>query len=135
MRSAAAVLCLVVTATTASAAPQVRENTATPRAAHTPRVREVRFTGDLAFDPETLKKILKERAIEANLARLRSFYFSHGYFDARLGVAGVTIDGDNAILTLDVQAGPKYLVRHIEIDGINDDSGAAAMDPDRKSVV
>ena len=129
MKPVAVVLCLVVAVTTASAGPQVGEHTGTARGARTPRVREVRFTGNLAFDPEALKKILKEGAIEADLARLRSFYFSQGYFDARLGVASVTVDRDgDAILTLDVHAGPKYLVRHIEIDGINDGGGATAID-------
>ena len=144
---AAAVLCLLVTVTTASAAPQAGKDTGSPRAAHTPRVREVRFAGDPAFEPDALKKVLQElesrrvipgirtrrplydtRAVEADLARLRSFYFSQGYFDARVGVGSVTIDGGDAILTLDVQSGPKYVARHIEIDGINDEQGATATD-------
>lgn len=147
MKTAAVVLCLLVTVTTASAGPQVGEDTGTPRTAHAPRVREVRFAGDPAFEPDALKKVLQElgsrrvipgiwtrrplyetRAIEADLARLRSFYFSQGYFDARVGVGSVTVDGGDAILTLEVQSGPKYLVRHIEIDGIDDERGATATD-------
>ena len=145
MKPAAAVLCLLVTVATASAGPQVGEDTATARAAHTPRVREIRFTGDPALDPDALKEVLRElesrrvipgiwtrrpryetRAVEAVLARLRSFYFTHGYFDARVVVAGVKIDGGDAVLTLDVQSGPKYVVRHIEIDGTNDEREAIA---------
>jgi len=134
MKPAAAVLCLLVTVTAASAAAQIREDTTHPRAAHTPRIREIRFTGDLAFGPDALKKVwtrrprYETRAIEADLARLRSFYFSQGYFDARVGVGSVTVDGGEAILTLEVQSGPKYLVRHVEIDGVNDDRGAPASD-------
>jgi Surface antigen variable number repeat len=147
MKTAAVVLCLLVTVTTASAGPQVGEATGTPRAAHAPRVREVRFTGAPAFEPDALKQVLQElesrrvipgiwtrrplyetRAVEADLARLRSFYFSQGYFDARVGVASVTIDGGEAILTLEVQSGPQYRVRHIEIDGIDDERGATATD-------
>jgi len=128
MKLVAAVLCLLATVTTASAGPQVGEDTRTRRAAHTPRVREVRFAGDPAFEPDALKKVLQGRAVEVALARLRSFYVSQGYFDARVGVGSVTIDGDDAILTLDVHSGPKYLVRHIKIDGINDERGATATD-------
>jgi hypothetical protein len=126
MRLAASVLCLLVTVTTASAGPQVREDTGTQRAAQAPQVREVRFAGDTTFPPDALKKALRERTVEGTVARLRSFYFSHGYFDARVGVGSVTIKGNDAILTLDVQSGRKYLVHHIEIDGIKDDSGATA---------
>ena len=128
MKTAAVVLCLLVTVTTASAAPQVGGDTGTPRAAHAPRVREVRFAGDPAFEPDALKKVVRGRAVEAALMRLRSFYVSHGYFDARVGVGSVTVDGGDAILTLEVHPGPKYGVRHIEIDGINDDRGATATD-------
>ena len=128
MKPAAAILCLLVTVTTASAGPQVGEDTGTKPTAHAPRVREVRFVGDPAFEPDALKKVVQGRAVEADLARLRSFYFSHGYFDARVGVGNVTIDGDDAILTLEVQSGPKYAVRHIEIEGINDERGATTAD-------
>ncbi len=147
MKLAVEVLCLLVTVTTASAAPQAGKDTGTPPAAHTPRVREVRFAGDPAFDPDALKKVLQElesrraipgiwmrrplyetRAVEADLARLRSFYFSQGYFDARVGVGSLTVDGSDAILTLEVQSGPKYRVRHIEIDGIDDERETTATD-------
>jgi len=145
MKRAAAVLCLLVTVRTASAGPQASEGTGSPRAAHAPRVREVRFAGDPAFELDALKKVLQElesrrvipgiwrrqplyeaSAVEADLARLRSFYFSHAYFDARLAVGSVTADDGDAILTIDVQSGPKYAVRHIEIDGIDDQLGANA---------
>ena len=147
MKPAAAVLCLLVTSSVASAGPQVGEGPGTPRAAQTPRVREVRFAGDPAFEPDVLMKVLEElesrrvipgiwtrrplferSAVETDLARLRSFYFSQGYFDARVGVGKVTVDGDDAILTLEVQSGPKYLVHHIEIEGINDGPGETAID-------
>src|SRR5262245_1899965 len=145
MKRAAAVFCLLLTVTTASAGPQLGEGTGTPPAAHPPRVREVRFGGDPAFDRDALAKVLRElesrrvipgiwrrrpvyeaSAVEAHLARLRSFYFSQGYFDARVGVGSVTVDDGDAILTIEVQSGPKYLVRHVEIDGIGDERGPHA---------
>jgi outer membrane protein assembly factor BamA len=96
------------------------------------------FEGDPAFESETLKNVLEElkgrrvipalwtrqplyesRAVAADLARLRSFYISHGYFDARVEVGGLTVEGRAAILTLNVQSGPKYSARQVEIDGID----------------
>ena len=148
MKPAAAVLCLLVTSTTASAGPQAGGDSGTARAADTPRVREVRFAGDPAFESDVLKNVLQElesrrvipgiwtrrplyetRAVEADLVRLRSFYFSKGYFDAQVGVGSVRVDRDDAFVTLEVQSGPKYVVRHIEVDGINDGHGAIATDP------
>jgi hypothetical protein len=145
MKRAAAVFCLLLTVTTASAGPQIGQDTRTSPAARPPRVREVRFAGDLAFDRDVLEKVLRElrsrpvipgvwrrrpayeaSAVEADLARLRSFYFSQGYFEARVGVGSVTVDEGDAILTLEVQSGPKYGVRHVAIEGINDERGAYA---------
>jgi outer membrane protein assembly factor BamA len=137
MQPAVPVFCLLVTVTTASAGPTGRD-TETPRPASGPRLREVLFDGDPAFEPDTLKKVLEEleirrmipglwtrrplyeaRAVEADLVRLRSFYFSRGYFDARAEVRSVTVDGSEVALTLQVQSGSKYAVRRIEIDGID----------------
>jgi hypothetical protein len=128
MKPAVPVLCVLVSVTTASAGPPAGQDTGSPRprAAPAPRLREVRFEGDLAFEPDALKKVLKEtrqphyeaRAVDADLVRLRSFYFSHAYFDARVGVGDVTVDGRDATLTLKVQSGLKYAVRRVEIDGI-----------------
>src|SRR5262245_2852068 len=108
MKPAGAVLCLLVILTATSAAPSAAEDPGTPRppAAHPPRLREVRFEGDLVFDRDRLDKILHDleirhlipgiwtrrplyepRAVEAARARLRAFYVAHGYFDARVEVA------------------------------------------------
>jgi Surface antigen variable number repeat len=138
MKPAVPVLCVLVSVTTASAGPPAGQDTGSPRprAAPAPRLREVRFEGDLAFEPDALKKVLKgtrqphyeARAVEADLVRLRSFYFSHAYFDARVGVGDVTVDGREATLTLKVQSGPKYAVRRVEIDGIKREPGETATD-------
>lgn len=149
MKPTAKVLCLMVTLTTASAEPsagQTAEPDATT-AVQSLRVREVRFDGNLAFEPEALKNVLKElkgrrvipvvwtrkplyesRAVEADLARLRSFYISHGYFDVRVEVGDVTVEGREAILTLNLQSGPKYSARHVEIDGIDHEVAQPVVD-------
>jgi Surface antigen variable number repeat len=150
MKPAVSVLCVLVTVTTTAVWPAAGEDPGTttrPRAASAPRVREVRFEGDPPFEPDTLKKVLKEleirrvipgiwtrrpryeaRAVEADFVRLRSLYVSHGYFDARVGLGGVTVDRGEAILTLEVQSGPKYPVRRVEIDGIDGEHVKTASD-------
>jgi surface antigen-like variable number repeat protein len=140
MKPTIPVFCLMVTLAAASAEPSAGQDTGPARtsAVRSLRVREVRFDGDPAFKSETLKKVLEElkgrpvipgvwtrlpqyegRAVAADLARLRSFYISQGYFDARVEVGGLTVAGREAILTLNVQSGPKYSVRQVKFDGIN----------------
>jgi hypothetical protein len=118
-------------------------------AARAYRVREVRFTGDLAVSPEALAAVLESLrarrvipglwtrhpifdvdAVEADLARLRSFYLSNGYFDAQVGVADVTFDGPDAIVTLDVRAGPRSRVRQVRIEGLFGGRDTVLVDPD-----
>jgi hypothetical protein len=139
MTSSFSILFLLVTVTIVSAGPSAGEDLKIlpSHGAPPPRVRDVRFEGNPAFDPETLKKVLRDlnvrhgipgiwtrnpmytaRAVQADLARLRSFYVSHGYFDARVGVGGMAVEGREAVLTLEVLSGAKYSVRHVNIDGI-----------------
>src|SRR5262249_23487179 len=101
------------------------------------RVRAIRFEGSLAFEPDALRQVLKDlksrrmipriwtrrpidtpQAVEADLARLRSFYLAHGYFDARVAVGGDGIERGGVVLTVDVQSGPRYWVHRVEVDGI-----------------
>ena len=105
MKSAAFILCLLGHDDVAVYEPSVSDDTRNHRSPATPeyRIREVRFAGDPAFDTDALKEVLKElkvrrwipgvwtrrprydaRALDADLARLRSFYLSNGYFDARV---------------------------------------------------
>ena len=140
MQPTVPVFCLMFTLMIAAAEPSADQDAGSTMASavHSLRVREVRFGGDPAFESETLKKVLEElrghavipgvwrrqplyenRAVAADLARLRSFYLSHGYFDARVEVGGLTVEGREAILTLNVQSGPKYAARLVELDGID----------------
>jgi hypothetical protein len=138
MKPTVPVLCLMVTLTSALAESSAGQDAGPARASASLRVREVRFDGDPAFEPETLKNVLEElkgrrvipavwtrkplyesSAVAADLARLRSFYISHGYFDARVEVGSLTVEGREAILTLTVESGPKYSTRQVEIDGID----------------
>jgi surface antigen-like variable number repeat protein len=130
----------LATLTGASAGTPRRQDTPGPalNARSASRVRELRFEGDLAFDRDVLDRVLSDleirrvipliwtrrpkyepRRVEADLARLRAFYASHGYFDARVELARVTVDGGDATLTLEVHSGPQYSVRHVRIDGMD----------------
>src|SRR5262245_52150875 len=133
MKPAVAALYALVTVTTVSAGQPAGDTRGTPQPAA--RLREVRFEGEPVFEPAELKQALRElrirrvipgiwtrrpaydpHAVEADLIRLRSFYASRGYFDAQIGVGNARVDRGDAILTLEVQSGPKYAVRRVEMD-------------------
>src|SRR5919109_2854786 len=103
-------LCLLV-ATAADAEPSYR-------------IREVRFAGDPGFAPDALRKVLAHHprydaaAVETDVARLHAFYLSQGYLDATIALGGVTFDGSEATITLDVRSGPKAWIRHVKIVGL-----------------
>lgn len=147
MKPAVFLLCLLVVAAAVTAEPSASDDRGNQRRREIQeyRIREVRFTGEPAFEADALKEVLKElkvrrgipgiwtrrppydaRALDAGLARLRSFYLSNGYFDARVGVADVTFDGREATITLHVQSGPQSRVRHVKIEELFSDHGKIA---------
>jgi outer membrane protein assembly factor BamA len=98
------------------------------------RVREVQFAGDLGLAPRELngalnathiRRILRwsllpaynQESVEADLARLRSLYMSKGYFDADVRREDIEIQPDGAHVRVFVQAGPRYQVHELTIDG------------------
>ena len=150
MKSAAFLLCLLVATGAGAAGPSAGDDAKNQRPRATPeyRIREVRFAGDPALDTDALKEVLKElkvrrwipgvwtlrprydaRALDADLARLRSFYLSNGYFDARVEIGDVTFDGREATITLEVQSGPKSRVRHVSIESLSTEHGRIVTEP------
>lgn len=106
------------------------------------RVEEVRFSGSPRMKPGELQGTLlatrirrllpgvpglwggwrlhpafSQQGVEADLARLQSFYLSRGYFDARVSLAGVDFAEDKATITYAVEAGPRYRVSGVEVAG------------------
>src|SRR5262245_8026714 len=147
MKSFLVLLCLVTAATVVAAEPQGDAAPGGPTAAPALRVREVRFAGDDGFAPDPLQKALEAldtlrvipgiwtrrplytaAAVDADLARLRSFYLSNGYFDAQVAAGDVTVEGRDVTLTLDVRSGAKYGIRHIRTEGLGDGNGDIAAD-------
>ena len=149
MKSAVFLLCLLAATRAATAGPLVGDDTGNQRSRATEyRIREVRFAGDPAFDTDALQEVLEElevrrwipgvwtrrpgydaRALEADLARLRSFYLSNGDFDARVGIGDVAFDGREATVTLQVQSGSKSRVRDVNLEGLVNEHGKIVTGP------
>src|SRR5262249_35791291 len=100
-------------------------------------VGEVRFTGASGFETKDLQQALPsprvrrvlfwksrppfgEPALDADLERLRSWYFSRGYFDARVQAGRVDYLGDKAIVNISIESGRRYDAGNIEITGFRD---------------
>jgi outer membrane protein insertion porin family len=56
-------------------------------------------------------------AVEADLARLRSLYLAHGYFDASVRLDRAAIANQKAVVSILLQPGPRYQVRRWEVSG------------------
>jgi outer membrane translocation and assembly module TamA len=97
-------------------------------------VREVRFTGEPGLGLEELKSELRatrvrrilpgiwkqrppfsDAAVESDLARLRSLYISRGYYDADVQLQSVEHAGGKSVITIAVNAGPRYGIRRAEL--------------------
>jgi surface antigen-like variable number repeat protein len=151
MKPVVFLLGLLFAAPAAAAEPLVGDDTATRRPGASPeyRIREVRFVGDPAFETDALKEVLEElkvrwwipgiwtrlppydaRAVDAGLARLRSFYLSNGYFDALVAGEDVRFDGHEATVTVHVQSGAKSRVRHVRVEGLFNENDRIATGAD-----
>jgi outer membrane protein insertion porin family len=106
------------------------------------RVKQVEFTGDTAFDPKELRGTLhalkikrvtppipgiwdgwrlypgySPESVQGDLALLRSYYMSKGYFDATVKADDVQIAQKTAHVKIQVQAGQLYHVRTWQVSG------------------
>ena len=106
------------------------------------KVKEVDFTGDTAFDPKELRGALRSLKIrrvtppipgvwagwhlypgynpdgvQGDLALLRSYYISRGYFDANVKLNDVDVQKKDAKVSIGVDAGQLYHVRTWQVTG------------------
>lgn len=106
------------------------------------RVTAVDFTGDTEFDSKELRSALRNlkirrltppipgiwagwrlfpgyspEGIDGDLALLRSYYLSRGYFDANVKLNDVQVAQKEARVRIDVQAGDLYHVRTLQVSG------------------
>jgi hypothetical protein len=101
------------------------------------RIREARFTGNTALPETDLRRALRATrvrrilfwkthppltsgAVDADVARLQSFYLSRGYFDARVQQGPVQKEGELARVTYSIDSGPQYKTP----EGVNFSAGA-----------
>jgi outer membrane protein assembly factor BamA len=64
--------------------------------------------------------------MQNDAANLTSYYYSRGYFDANVNPSATTIAGGKAGVRFDIQAGPRYFVRNINVVG---GEGATQIEP------
>lgn len=106
------------------------------------RVKEVDFTGDTEFDAKELRGTLRAmkirrvtppipgiwagwrlypgyspEGVDGDLALLRSYYISRGYFDANVKLSDVQVAQKAAHVSIQVQAGQLYHVRSWQVSG------------------
>ncbi len=106
------------------------------------RVKEVSFTGNTEFDPKDLHGVLHSlkikrvlppipgiwngwiinpgyspQGVQGDMALLRSFYMSKGYFDANVKLDDIQIAEKAAHIKIEVEAGQLYHVPTWEISG------------------
>ena len=106
------------------------------------RVKEVIFTGDTKFDPKDLRGVLHSlkikrvtppipglwngwvrypgyspESVQGDMALLRSYYMSKGYYDATIKLDDVEIAQKTAHVKIKVQAGQLYHVRSWQVAG------------------
>lgn len=106
------------------------------------KVKQITFTGDTKLDPKELRGALQDlksrrilpplpaahsgftlfagyspEATQNDLGRIRSLYLTKGYYDATVRLDDVEIHGKEATLRIAADAGPKFQVRNLEVDG------------------
>ncbi|HYM09128.1 MAG TPA: POTRA domain-containing protein, partial [Bryobacterales bacterium] len=98
------------------------------------RVQEVVFSGDPGVTPRELRQALRathvgrvlawhmhpaftQSAVDADRARLESFYAARGYFDARVAAGSLQFAGPNASITFAIEAGSRSHARTVEAAG------------------
>jgi len=104
------------------------------------QLRQVKFSGTLAFDKEVLQQALRQnqhrsstlglgslwkgpqpfsyRGVESDVEYLRSFYFSRGYWNAVVSLDRVGFDENEATVFIAVESGPHYDISRAEISGV-----------------
>jgi outer membrane protein insertion porin family len=110
------------------------------------RIDNVRFSGDLGLDEDQLKNALRatrigtripfvwksrpgfsEAALQTDLARLRSLYIEHGFFDAQIQRPQVVHQGDLTVVTIPIDAGDPHETE-VAWRGVRPPEGPVPMD-------
>jgi len=97
-------------------------------------IKDIRFVGNESFKDSELRKVmgtkekgwlsfitdsgvLKRDILEQDTAKITSFYHSHGYIEATVGLPEITQEGEWLYITIEISEGDRYRVGNIELTG------------------
>jgi outer membrane protein insertion porin family len=97
-------------------------------------IRQIRFTGNNAYRPKELKKlmtteekgffsfftesgVLKRDVLKQDLGKINAFYLNNGFINAQLGEPDITHDQKGIYITIPIIEGKRYRVGKIDITG------------------
>lgn len=118
------------------------------------RVHRVEFAGELGMKPQEVRGTLRAlrskpilpglwktlpdyspEAVDFDLARLRSFYLKAGFFDANVTAGDPVIDGRNATVRFEIQAGPRFEVQGVDMARVCPDLQGRRREAERRGVL
>jgi outer membrane protein insertion porin family len=97
-------------------------------------IKSIKFEGNSAFSDDQLKKImktsekgffswltssgdLKKEDLDQDVTKLSSFYYNHGYIQARIGEPKIEYKGNWIYITIKIDEGPQFKVGNVNIKG------------------
>jgi len=97
-------------------------------------IRRISFTGNTAYDDDTLKGLMKTsekgffswltasgdldpQTLEQDTAKIAAFYHNHGYIQARVGAPEITYEKDAIYVDIKIEEGPQFSVGEVDIEG------------------
>ena len=97
-------------------------------------IRGISFTGNQAYDDDTLKGLMKtsekgffswltasgdldRQTLEQDIAKIAAFYHNHGYIQARVGAPNITYEKDSIFVDIKIEEGPQFSVGEVDIEG------------------
>ena len=98
-------------------------------------IREIRFIGNVSFDDDDLKDVMKtsekgffsffsksgnldRKKLESDISKINSFYHNNGYIKAQVGEPDISYQKDEGlIITITINEGPQYTLRKVSLKG------------------
>jgi outer membrane protein insertion porin family len=97
-------------------------------------IKSIKFEGNNAYSDKELKKImktsekgffswitssgdLKKEDLDQDITKLSSFYYNHGYIQARVGEPHIEYKGNWIYITIKIDEGPRFKVGKVNIQG------------------
>ncbi|WP_417913815.1 outer membrane protein assembly factor BamA [Candidatus Electronema sp. JM] len=98
-------------------------------------ITDIRFVGNKSFEDSELKKqlqtgtwkwyaswitgsgTLKTDVLKQDADRIAAFYADHGYIDAKVGEPEVQTEGEDIVVSFNIEEGPRYKLGEVDIQG------------------